>query len=124
MSRGGPGSPHDERVNMASDKIQVLSDSNFQATIGAAMVPVVVDFWAEWCMPCRRIAPIIEQLATELEGKAIMGKMNVDENPSTPSQFGIHSIPTLLIFKGGQVVDSVVGLRGKDELKRLIERHA
>ncbi len=109
---------------MASDKIQVLSDSNFQATIGAAMVPVVVDFWAEWCMPCRRIAPIIEQLATELEGKAIMGKMNVDENPSTPSQFGIHSIPTLLIFKGGQVVDSVVGLRGKDELKRLIERHA
>jgi len=108
---------------MASDKVQVLSDANFQQTIKSATVPVVVDFWAEWCMPCKRIAPIVEQVAGELEGKAIVGKMNVDENPTTPSTFGIHSIPTLLVFKDGQVVDSVVGLRGKDELKRLIETH-
>ena len=108
---------------MASEKVQVLSDANFQQTITSATVPVVVDFWAEWCMPCKRIAPIVEQIAGEMEGKAIVGKMNVDENPATPSTFGIHSIPTLLIFKGGQVVDSVVGLRGKDELRRLIETH-
>ena len=109
---------------MASEKIRVLTDSNFAQTLAEATVPVVVDFWAEWCMPCRRIAPIVEQLATELDTKAIIGKMDVDSNPATPSQYGIHSIPTLLIFKGGQVVDSVVGLRGKDELKQMIERHA
>jgi len=109
---------------MASEKIRVLTDGNFAQTLAEATVPVVVDFWAEWCMPCRRIAPIVEQLAAELDAKAVIGKMDVDANPSTPSQYGIHSIPTLLIFKNGQVVDSVVGLRGKDELKLMIERHA
>lgn len=108
---------------MASEKIQVLSDADFQQVISKTTVPILVDFWAEWCMPCRRIAPFVEQLAAEFDGKAIVAKMNVDENPSTPGQFGIHSIPTLLVFKGGKVVDSIVGLRSKDELKQVLGQY-
>ena len=108
---------------MASEKIKVLSDADFQQVISAATVPVLVDFWAEWCMPCKRIAPFVEQLAAEFDGKAIVAKMNVDENPATPGQFGIHSIPTLLVFKGGKVVDSIVGLRNKEELKQVLGQH-
>jgi thioredoxin 1 len=86
-------------------------------------VPVVVDFWAEWCAPCLRLAPTVEALAAEFDGRLTVGKLNVDDNPNTAGRFNIRGIPTLLLFKGGQVVESVVGLTGKDQLKQLIERH-
>ena len=108
---------------MASEKIQQLTDSNFTQIIGGANTPVLVDFWAEWCGPCRAIAPTIDALAAELDGKLTVAKMNVDDNPLTPSQFGVRSIPTLMVFKGGKVVEQVVGTRDKAELKKLVEKH-
>jgi thioredoxin 1 len=108
---------------MASEKIHQLTDSNFKQIIGDASTPVLVDFWAEWCGPCRAIAPTIDALATELDGQLTVAKMNVDDNPLTPSQFGVRSIPTLMVFKGGKVVEQVVGTRDKAELKRLVEKH-
>ena len=108
---------------MASDKIQQLTDANFDSSLGAAGLPVLVDFWAEWCGPCKRLGPVVDALAAEFDGRLIVAKMNVDENPSTPGRFGIRGIPTLLLFKNGEIVESVVGLVGKDELKRTIEPH-
>jgi thioredoxin 1 len=108
---------------MASEKIQILTDANFKTTVEAATLPVLVDFWAEWCGPCKRLGPTVEALATELDGRLIVAKMNVDENPMVPGNFGIRGIPTLLLFKGGQIVDQVVGLVPKDELKRMVEPH-
>jgi thioredoxin 1 len=108
---------------MASDKIQTLTDTTFEDSVEKATTPVLVDFWAEWCAPCRRLEPTVDALATEFHGRVSVGKLNVDENPMTPTRFGIRGIPTLLLFKGGQIVESVVGLVGKDELKRLIEKH-
>lgn len=107
---------------MASDKIQTITDSNFDQTINAGK-PVLVDFWAEWCAPCRRIAPTVEELATDYDGKIVVGKMNVDDNPNTPFKFGIRGIPTLLLFKGGQVVEQVVGVTDKTSLKKVIDKH-
>ncbi len=108
---------------MASENIQTITDSNWESLVTKSSTPVLVDFWAEWCMPCRRLTPTVEALAKELSGKVTIGKMNVDENPETPTKFAIQGIPTLLLFKGGQVVESVVGFVGKDDLKRMIERH-
>ncbi len=104
-------------------KPMAVTDSTFEAEVIKSATPVLVDFWAEWCGPCRRIAPHVDALAGELEGKLLVGKMNVDENPNTPMKFSIRGIPTLLVFKGGQLVDSVVGLVPKEELKRVVERH-
>ena len=107
---------------MASDKVQTITDGNFDETIGAGK-PVLVDFWAEWCGPCRRLAPIVEELANDYDGKVVVGKLNVDENPNTAFKFSIRGIPTLLLFVGGNVVDQVVGLADKDSLKKVIERY-
>ena len=108
---------------MASEKIQTLTDSNFEQTVNQTPQPVLVDFWAEWCGPCRRLAPTVDELANDYNGRVVVAKMNVDENPATPMRFSIMGIPTLLLFKGGQVVEQVVGLADKDSLKRMIDRH-
>jgi thioredoxin 1 len=108
---------------MASENIHTFTDSNFESLVTGSSTPVLVDFWAEWCGPCRRLTPTVEALAKELIGKVTIGKLNVDENPVIPGKFSIRGIPTLLLFKEGRVVESVVGLVGKDDLRKLIERH-
>jgi thioredoxin 1 len=107
---------------MASEKVQTLTDGNFEQTINSGRV-VLVDFWAQWCGPCRRLAPTVDELATDYDGKLVVAKMDVDENPNTPNRFSVRGIPTLLLFKGGQVVEQVVGLTDKDSLKKVIDKH-
>ena len=102
-------------------KYVTLTDANFPSEVFESDAPVLVDFWATWCGPCRIIAPVIEQLAGEFEGRAKIGKMDVDQNPTIPMQFGIRSIPTLLFFKDGQVVDQVVGAVPKKVLAEKLE---
>src|SRR5919109_3317906 len=108
---------------MASDKVQVLTDGNFDESVIKSARPILVDFWAEWCGPCRRLAPTVDELASDYTGRVVVAKMNVDENPATPMRFSIRGIPTLLLFKGGQIVEQIVGLADKDTLKRLIDKH-
>ena len=108
---------------MANDKVQTLTDTNFDDSVIKAARPVVVDFWAEWCGPCRRLAPTIDELASEYDGRVMVGKLNVDENPAIQSRFSIMGIPTVLIFKGGEVVEQVVGLADKSAFKKLIDKH-
>ncbi len=98
-----------------------ITDSNFSDTVATNKGVALVDFWAEWCGPCRLIGPVVEDLAKEYEGKAIIGKVNVDDNRDTAAQFGIMSIPTLLFFKDGQVVDKHVGVASKSELKKKLD---
>jgi thioredoxin 1 len=106
---------------MASDKLKTLTDSNFDQEIQTGVV--LVDFWAEWCGPCRRIAPIVEELAGQYDGRATVGKLNVDENPNVPGRFMIRGIPTLLLFKNGQLADTLVGLAPKEDIAKMIDRH-
>jgi len=101
-------------------KAIVLTDANFDEVINGNQ-PVLVDFWAEWCGPCKMIGPVVEELAGEYEGKAVIAKLNVDENPGTTVRFGVRSIPTLLVFKGGQVVDKQVGAVPKSVLAQKVE---
>ena len=108
---------------MASDKVKVFTDGDFDATVKQAQTPVLVDFWAEWCGPCRRLAPTVDALADEYQGKVTVGKLNVDENPATAEKFNIRGIPTLLLFKGGEMVEQVVGLAEKDRLKKIIDKY-
>src|SRR5437867_9542310 len=109
---------------MAVEQVQTFTDGNFEETVLKAGAPVLVDFWAEWCGPCRRLAPTVDALATDYADKVTIGKLNVDENPNTAGRFSIRGIPTILIFKGGQIVESVVGLTDKDHLKQLLDKHA
>ncbi|MFD0999093.1 thioredoxin [Ohtaekwangia kribbensis] len=92
-----------------------LTDANFDSIINSDK-PVLVDFWAEWCGPCKMIGPVVEELAGDYDGKAVIGKLNVDENPNVTARFGVRSIPTLLVFKGGQIVDKQVGAVPKSVL--------
>ena len=93
-----------------------ITDQNFKELVLDSNKPVLVDFWATWCGPCRTIAPIIDEIADELSGQAVVGKMNVDENSDIPVEYGIRSIPTLLLFKGGELVDKVVGVLPKTQI--------
>jgi thioredoxin 1 len=99
-----------------------VTDKNFATEVLQASLPVLVDFWATWCGPCRSIGPIVEGLAKEFEGKVKITKLNVDENPATPSQYGVRGIPTLILFKGGAIVDQVVGAVPKARLVAMIEK--
>lgn len=101
--------------------LTTLTDRNFEEEVLNADEPVLVDFWAAWCGPCRQIAPIVEDLADEFEGRAKIGKVDVDENPQTAQQYGVRSIPTLLFFKDGEVQEQVVGAVGKKPLKDKLE---
>jgi thioredoxin 1 len=106
-----------------SENVRETSDGTFEADVLKADRPVLVDFWAEWCGPCRRLAPTVDALANDYDGKVTVGKLNVDENPNTSARFSIRGIPTILIFKGGEIVESIVGLADKDHLKQLIDKH-
>lgn len=98
-----------------------LTDHNFEDKVLASDQPVLVDFWAAWCGPCHQIAPIVEDLAEEFAGRAKVGKLNVDENPRVAQEYGVRSIPTLIIFKGGEAQEQVVGAVGKQPLKKKLE---
>lgn len=105
-----------------SDKIKNLTSDTFKSAVASA-TPVLVDFWAPWCGPCKAIAPVLEELAGELEGKLQINKVNVDENDTVAAEYGIRAIPTMLLFKGGQVVEQIVGMMPKAALKAKLEAH-
>ena len=109
---------------MSAANIVILTDANFEQEVLKSPTPVLVDFWAEWCGPCKMIAPILDELASEYDGKVKVGKVNIDESPSIATQYGIRAIPTLLIFKDGEVAEQVVGLRSKRDLKANLDQVA
>ena len=108
---------------MAGENTLNFTDSAFDQDVLKSDVPVLVDFWAPWCGPCKAMGPTVDALATEYAGKIKVGKMNTDENQQVPMRYQIRGIPTLLLFKGGQVVEQVVGLAQKEDLKKAIDKH-
>ncbi len=108
---------------MAGNNTRTLTDTNFTESVIQSPVPVLVDFWAEWCGPCRMIAPTVEQLASDYSGRVAVGKLNVDDHPRIAEQFGVRSIPTLLLFKAGHVVETVIGVTDRPRLSALIDKH-
>ena len=122
----GPTSPSQGTARAAGTGVKsepmVLTDSNFDHVVRTSSVPVLVDFWAVWCGPCKMIAPHVAALAQEFAGRAVVGKLNVDENPQVAGRYGIMSIPTLLIFKGGRVVDQIVGVQPAQVLRQRLAR--
>jgi len=107
---------------MASDKVLAFGDGNFETEVLQSPIPVLVDFWASWCAPCKAIAPIIDTIAQDFDGKIKVGKVNVDDNPATPSKYGIRGIPTIMLFKDGKLLDQVVGAVPKAQLEALINK--
>jgi thioredoxin 1 len=107
---------------MAEKNITEVTDENFNSEIMEASIPALVDFWAVWCGPCRAIAPVVEELAVKFQGQVKIGKLNVDENPKTPGQYGIRAIPTLILFKNGKVVEQITGAVSKSTLETAIKK--
>ncbi|OGR04044.1 MAG: thioredoxin [Deltaproteobacteria bacterium RIFOXYD12_FULL_50_9] len=107
---------------MAGDKVRHLTDADFETEAVKASLPVMVDFWAPWCGPCKAIGPVIEDLATEFAGRVTIAKMNVDDNPATPGKYGIRAIPTLILFKNGQILDQITGAVGKTQLVAMLNK--
>ncbi|MBO8137367.1 MAG: thioredoxin [Desulfotomaculum sp.] len=101
----------------------ILSDADFKEKVSSSDVPVLVDFWADWCGPCKMVAPELEKLADEMTGKVKVAKINVDENRSTPGEYQVMSIPTMILFKDGKEVERAIGFRKAEELKQMIEKH-
>jgi thioredoxin 1 len=108
---------------MASDKVTTFTDGNFDTDVLQAATPVLVDFWAEWCGPCRALGPTIDALAGDYAGRVSVGKLNVDENPGITVKYMVRGIPTVMLFKGGQVVEQIVGLADKAEFKKALDKH-
>lgn len=124
IGRGGGavvGRGNKESINMANANVQQFTDANFDAEVLQSNVPVLVDFWAEWCMPCKMLAPTIDQIADEFKGKVKVGKVDTDSNRNVSVKFGISAIPTVIIFKGGQVVNKFIGLKPKADIAAALE---
>jgi len=107
---------------MAQNVVE-LTDANWESEVINSSVPVLVDFWAPWCGPCRIIAPIVEKLASEFNGQVKVGKLNTDDNPGVSMRYGIRAIPTIMMFKGGEVVDTRVGVQPEDSLRKMIKNN-
>jgi len=109
---------------MAAENIVMANETNFQQEVLSSLQPVLVDFWAEWCGPCKMIAPVLDELATEYDGKVKIAKVNIDDNQNLAAQFRVTAIPTLLIFKNGQVTEQMVGAKSKRDLKASLDKAA
>jgi thioredoxin 1 len=110
------------KINVTMAKAIEITDDNFEEVVLNSKHPVLVDFWAAWCGPCLMMAPVVDELATDYTDKAVIGKLDVDNNPGTAAKFGIRSIPTMMVFKGGEMVDKVVGATSKSELQKRIDK--
>jgi thioredoxin 1 len=126
MERSGAALPVRQfsEGEVMSEYVKQVSDSEFEQAVLKSDKPVFVDFWAPWCGPCRIVGPVIEELAPSYDGKVVIAKMNVDDNPAVAQKFGVTSIPTMMIFKDGQVVDRVIGALPKSELQKFLDRNA
>ena len=108
---------------MAAGNVVSISDEEFEKSIIQSPKPALVDFWAEWCQPCKMLAPTVEEIASEYEDRVFVCKLNVDDNPVTATKFGIRGIPTLLLFKKGQVVQQIVGVKSKADIRKIIDQN-
>jgi thioredoxin 1 len=125
MARRPAGGRNPQKEENMGDTIQAVSDASFEADVieASKTQPVMVDFWADWCRPCHMLTPTVEEIAREHAGKVKVVKLNVDENMNVPGKFSIRGIPTLLVFKGGQVADQIVGAVPKEQIVKILEKH-